>query len=324
MDALKLGGGTRIHPYVLAKMRDDPSLLRVAEPAVRRNILDQWSASKLAAMPTGEIESVLARLGVPYDQAAFIRQARAGQSAWDVGGAWEGALRVDLGVAFRDFLNLAACELWRRLCPEQPSLEMMDDWLCEGYGLVELKRPAEALAAWAKFWRALRALLTPELGSLMEAEDQLYPRMSQCLANWVQDFSMAAMNGCGADPRCGEIGLRFLRELVEAFPGNPDNPTLRADAATIRFQMGQGAEAEAECLRLIQEYPDHAVGYATLSDGLLINAHEGTVEAATVRRAIQLLEQAAAIPVKDAARFDLESRLNLARQYESVASGKNH
>jgi hypothetical protein len=34
-----------------------------------------------------------------------------------------------------DFLGIAACELWEHYCPERPSVEMLDDWMQEGYDL---------------------------------------------------------------------------------------------------------------------------------------------------------------------------------------------
>ena len=52
----------------------------------------------------------------------------------------------------RDFLGLAACELWRRFSPDPPSLERIDDWLCEGYNFSDDKNPSQAIAAWWKVW----------------------------------------------------------------------------------------------------------------------------------------------------------------------------
>jgi hypothetical protein len=34
-----------------------------------------------------------------------------------------------------DFLGVAACGLWEHYCPGRASVEMLDDWMQEGYEL---------------------------------------------------------------------------------------------------------------------------------------------------------------------------------------------
>lgn len=71
---------------------------------------------------------------------------------------------------------------------DRPSLEMMDDWICEGYALVAQTKRTEAQQAWWKVWEALRPRLTPDMKDLDEAGSRLFPQMSQCLGNWSGDF----------------------------------------------------------------------------------------------------------------------------------------
>jgi len=40
-------------------------------------------------------------------------------------------------------LSLAACELWKRWCPQRPSVEMLDDAMQEGYRYCQ-RRPESA------------------------------------------------------------------------------------------------------------------------------------------------------------------------------------
>jgi len=149
-EALRPGGMVQIHPYVLIKLRDDPRMLEGAWPKVRAGIQRMWRASRVARMTNEEIESRLGLIGVlSYSRADFIESAKGRQSAWLVAEDW-GRPLAGLSLADQDFLGLAACELWRRFCPDHPSLEMIDDWVCEGYGLLHQQKPNQAMASWWK------------------------------------------------------------------------------------------------------------------------------------------------------------------------------
>lgn len=318
-EALKPGGMVNIHPYVLIKLRDDPRLLETALPEDRSRLRQMWRASKLAAMLTEEIETRLSLMRVPYDRAEFIELTKARHSAWDIAAEW-GSRLLGLSNAEKDFLGLAVCELWRRLCPDHPSLEMIDDWLCEGYAFAGQTKRTEAVTVWLKVWEALRPRLAPEMQDLDKAGEVLFSRMSQCLSNWSQDFRLQALNGSLSDERCGELGIRFIRELLEALPKEEDNLGCPADLAMLCFNLRRDVEAEQHCQRLVRDHPDRAAGYVALADGLLHDSFKGTLDTARVLRAIHSLEQALAYPVKDADDFDLASRLAEARGLLSTAA----
>jgi hypothetical protein len=318
-EALKPGGRVHIHPYALIKLRDDPRLADAATPGGRRNLEKLWSPSKLAAMPTEEIQIRCTRIGVNYQQDEFFELAKSRYSAWDISKEWAQHLQ-GLPDSERDFLGLAACELWRRLCPERPSIEMIDDWLCEGYGFSAIKKPAEALAAWWRVWQTLHSRLDPNIRNLHDAGKRYFDGMSQCLSNWSQDFRMEALNSAMHDPRCGEIGTRFISEILQALPEENEDLNFLGDLAMIYQNLGRDAEAEQCCQSLMQDHPDFAIGYVTLSDGLLRNPDSGAVEQSKVQRAIKLLEQALAVPVKDADAFDISSRLEDANKLLHVSN----
>jgi hypothetical protein len=209
-------------------------------------------------------------------------------------------------------MGLAACELWRRLCPDNPSLEMIDDWLCEGYALAAEKKPAEALAAWGKVWEALRPRLRPDLKNLRDAGESVFPGMSQMLSNWSVDVRMEALNGSWNDAHCGEFGIRFIREMQETLKED-DSPNCSGDLAMLHFNLRRDAEGEKICEQLIHDHPDRAVGYVTLSDTFQHRASREGTAPTQLQRAVGLLEQALARPVRDAKDFDLPARLADAR-----------
>jgi hypothetical protein len=312
-EALKPGGSVHIHPYALIKLRDDPTLLQTAFPEDRAQLLRSWRISSLAAMPTEEIETRIAFLKVPYSRPEFTELTRSRQSAWNIGAEWSKRI-AGANAADSDFLGLAACELWRRLCPDQPSLEMLDDWVCEGYALLALARRAEALSAWWKVWETLRPQIAPEITNLDEANDRFFPHMSQRLSNWAGDFCLEAINGSLDDPRCGELGIHFIGELLNALPGESKHLNFQADLATLYFHTQRLAEGEQFCEQIIRDHPDRAVGYAALADGLLGRPFTKAPTPVSIQRAIAVLEQALASPVTDAEDFDLTARLAGARE----------
>ncbi len=252
------------------------------------------------------------RLGIHYEPTRFGALTRTEESAWKIADGWTGRLSSP-SRADRDFLGLAACELWRRRSPEHPSLEMIDDWMCEGYAFSAQKKPAAALEAWWKVWEALRPRLTPEMEDLGQAGGKVFAHMSQHLGNWGVDFRMEALNGTLKDRQCGELGIRFIREVLQILPESDSDLNFSGDLGMLYFAVGRDAEGEQWCQRLIQEHPDRAVGYVTLSAELLRHYRKGEAGQDQLDRAIQLLEQALAYPVKDPRDYDVESRLTDAR-----------
>jgi len=312
--------GEMIHPYVLIKMRDDPRFLDSARPADRAKIMHLWRASKVAAMSTEEIETRLYLTGVlDYDRTGFIELAKPRESAWTIAEDW-GRPLMGLNLMEQDFLGLAACELWRRLCPQRPSIEMLDDWLCEGYAFAAEQNPAEALAAWWKFWESLRPRVTPRMKNLSQAGEILFPHMSQFLSNWSGDFRMEALNTVHHNPACGEIGLRFIQEVFELLPDEDADLNLSGDMAMLLFDLHRRAEAEQICERLIRNHPDRAAGYVLLSDWLWRQFLNHGRDAPPLERAIHLLERAINVPMRDAEDYDVPARLADLR--ESLAKAK--
>jgi hypothetical protein len=93
----------------------------------------------------------------------------------------------------RDWLWLSLAVLWERWCPEEPSMEMLDDQIHEGYGLLERGNLSGAVTTWLTAWEsyvriAERFQLTP-----IDAFDKRF-RGTQSIYNWVQDLEMELWN----------------------------------------------------------------------------------------------------------------------------------
>jgi hypothetical protein len=99
--------------------------------------------------------------------------------------------------------------------------------------------------------------------------------------------------------------------------GNADR---RGDLGMLCFNLGRDADAEEHCQQLIRDFPEKAIGYGALADGLLRDSVHVVQDRAKVERAIHILQQAIAYPVEDANDFDVPLRLTKARKLLGTGS----
>jgi hypothetical protein len=185
---------------MFAKLRDgDP------EQAARF-----WTPGRLTGMPTEAIVDRLQSMGVDGQRTTFVARTATGTSAWALGDAWRSELPpAGVDRFAKDFLGLAACELWKRYLPSRPSTEMLDDWMQEGYGLEAQRRFEEACDRWQAVWDVLRGRFEPPMRTCGAAE--VVFDGTQMLGNWVQDVSMALQNQTEVDHRAASPPAPCLR-----------------------------------------------------------------------------------------------------------------
>ena len=190
-----------IHPYAFAKMVADPSpnLLTGMSKRQIAALKDRWTSAKVARLETAEIVSRLDELEIDGHQAAFVVLTGGRTSAWSIGKTWMEGLSVKPDGADDDFICLAACELWKRYCPERPSMEMLDDWVTEGYDLSQARRNVEAVEIWLRVWGHVRPRIEPHM-TTFDAADEVF-QVSQFFGNWIQDFTMDIRNAGISDQK---------------------------------------------------------------------------------------------------------------------------
>jgi hypothetical protein len=320
------GVGTVAHapdplpPYVMAKVFEKSEQfaeMRRREPARARLF---WTPSRVAALETEELVARLGKLGVCASRDAYLELARNGTSAWVLSNDWRRELGNRLSRHEDDFIGLAACELWKRYCPERPSVEMLDDWMQEGYELMMSQHEAQACDRWSEVWEIIRSRLQPEMRTCDSAAAVF--NGNQLIFNWVQDFALELHNAALDDSRYAQIGVRLCQDVLRQFADESElfRLNFRADLGELCYLAGRPEEGERLLLGLIQDYPDHAAGYARLADILAYGAprKKGPLDP---RRAEALLEKALARPVNDAADYDLESRLEDLRNSSNAVGG---
>ncbi len=301
-------------PYVMAKLFEDSEqfaqMARVEPEQARRF----WTPRKLAALNTPAILARLRKLDVEASPEAYLALAEGKDSAWEIADQWLETINEPLSRYDEDFLGLAACELWKRYCPEHPSIEMLDDAMQEGYQLSMQGERARACDCWWPVWQTIRSRLHPKMRTTKSAA--VVFDGTQSLFNWVQDFALELHNAAVADRRYAETGVRLCQEVLAQFRDEDELFVLnfRADLGEFHFLAAQHNDGERVLLELIRDYPDRAAGYARLAD-LLGYGPTPNSQPIDLQRAQALIEQALARPVTDAPQYDLETRLADLREH---------
>jgi tetratricopeptide (TPR) repeat protein len=286
---------SHMHPYSAARMvedaKDDPDL----DVRTRRRLQDRWTISKVDAMATDAILEHLRALGHDLGEADFRRLVADHRSAWEA----SPALNAPRSRDDDDFVGLAFCTLWRRWLPERPSVEMIDDWIVEGYYCSEEHHHDEGLTTWRRAWDALRGRLDATVTTTSAAERAAFPGFTS-LFNWTQDYVQEHIH---VSPGYVDAGIQLVDELLAQFVG--ETPTYRQNLAADKVAIYEIAErfdeAEHAAQAVIDAWPKNAIGYATLADIVRKrNRHDD---------AIAVIERALAVPVVDAREFEMKLRL---------------
>lgn len=177
----------------------------------------KWSPDKLARLPTEEIVSRLNDFGISASKDAFLALVEGRTEAWSIGNQWVEGVKTKPARDDEDFICLSACELWKRYCPDKPSLEMLDDWVAEGYVFTDAHQDDKATDIWSRVWDVVRQRFHRDM-TTFEAADPVF-KCTQCLGNWLQDFVISAQNAALDDPAYAKVGVRVVREVLDQFTG---------------------------------------------------------------------------------------------------------
>ena len=291
---------SRIHPWVEARIRDWFANRRTG--GTRARLRSSLTLSIVRAMTTPTLLDQLARCGVELDKASFVAAAADHRSAWDLSDAW--AATAALPSASDEFLGLAACELWRRLCPDRPSLEMLDELMQEGYDALKANDRIAACETWLQLTNLLIEALPPEVEDIAEA-DEVFPGL-QSVGNWLGDAELELHNASLDRPQLAKRGASWCRQLIARFPNDPGCRELRRQEAEFHLTLGEPERGMALLVALREEDPDDAMPYAMLSDWY---AHDRRMGSHDLTRAVEVLEAALSRPVRNAEDWSLQHRL---------------
>jgi len=295
-------------PYVVAKEFESSQQfadMKRLDPAKARRF---WTPSRVAALKTEEIVARLLKLGIDGSQQSYLALTTNRTSAWDLSAVWRNNARTSLSQFDDDFVGLAACELWKRYCADRPSIEMLDDWMQEGYRFMMDGYGPQACDRWSEVWSTIRSRVQPEMRTCDSASIVFYG--TQDLFNWVQDFALELHNAALDDPRYADTGVELCEDVLTQFPDEDHlfRLNFRADLGEFYYLAGRPEHGERVLLELIHDEPNLSAGYARLANILAYGVRQGD-QPIDHQRAIHLLEEALAKPVSDPADYDLKARL---------------
>ena len=257
-------------PYTVAKIAEDQRHLDDANLAelVRRHLRDHWTLGKVAALATEAIEAQLRAYGVAYSRERFVALTAGRASAWTIANVWQRQNILNCKGKETDFLGLAACELWKRLNPEPASVEMLDDWMQDGYRLQTDGRVVEACDLWWRVWRSLLPRFVPAIDT-MEAANVVFTG-SQMIFNWAQDFADCLVKAVSDEPRLASRGAQYCQEWLAQFTGEGATTAanFRYELARFLFHMDESAEAEVALDGILARWPDDVWSYVRVADAV--------------------------------------------------------
>ena len=188
----------------------------------------------------------------------------------------------------------------------------------QGYEAAQRDESREAAQLWLDGWDDVRAEIPAEVSTLASLERACDGERS--LVSWVYTCLDVLRRVGPDDPAMAERGAQFVAQLLAQCPGESktNQRNLRGDRGWLLAAADRWDAATEEFERLIEDFPDCAVGYVRWSDAIIDFDHRNPA------RSVELLERAANRPVDDGAAWSLEMRLEEAREIaDSSANAEN-
>ena len=174
-------------------------------------------------------------------------------------------------------------------------------------GAAPVLRAPRDHGSYAEIWSRLRGHLTPDVTTLDDIRTIDGGVMDPY--GLVFEYVEALENAAREEPGAAADGVEFCSFVLQQFRGEDDQfrENLRAYLGSFHYLAGEPARGEEVLRGLIADRPHRSIGYAYLADALL-----------DPRQGVEVLREALAYPVEDAADYDMAPRLKeLERQLES-------
>ncbi|MFY0540670.1 hypothetical protein [Nannocystis pusilla] len=257
---------TVVHPYLSHRYREREFLVRATPWLWRREMPGFWTHAEVAALADDALFTALAERGLVVSRAdvlGHIARMPAGGSAWRMSRIhWVPAVRArSLSAPDRDFLGLAAVELWRRLRPDAPPLESLLALLADADDLPDDDATGR-LGGLLRFLAAARAKGGPD--SAGEIGGVRLPLGEECVR-----LGIRALGLVDDHP---ELAAEAIAE-VEHWLGQVDldeDTFLRRLLAMVCDKLGRHQEAEARLRVALAQRPDVAATRRVLA----VHLHE--------------------------------------------------
>jgi len=262
---------------------------------------------EVALLTDKEILFQLSKMGIEVSQEGFASWTERYTAAQEVVLELTKGRKQNLEPEQMKFVHRAVCELWKRWFPRKLCRELVLEWLQQG-AAIDPSREDKRCDIWIQIWEAVKPYLTPEMRTVESAESKILK--THFMYNWIQDLGMAFYNAAVKKPEYAEKGIRFMEQVLDQFTEEDELFIMNfmCDLGTLYFRAGREADGEKWFREIIRKNPRKAQPYAHLSDALAFD-RRGDKGPRDFERAIQVLEEALAVPVEDAEDFELDVRI---------------
>jgi len=203
---------------------------------------------------------------------------------------------------------------YKRCCLQrQAEEERLLKGLMRGYDYMMQGSSEKACSFWWEAWLVLRSRLRPEMTTTDDAQ-AIYPLPGSHIHDWLQDLAQEFGNAARHRKSYVPRGTELCRTVLEQFPNEKQLfvQNFRADLGEFYLLDGHNEQGEAEFVALIKDHPEQAVGYVRFAHALE-ERHQRLKNAADLRLAIDLLQQALNYPVVDANDYSAAKHLDRLR-----------
>ncbi|OGL42952.1 MAG: hypothetical protein A2161_06030 [Candidatus Schekmanbacteria bacterium RBG_13_48_7] len=256
-------------PYVIARMTEAKRVAELGDSyllkACQEYLKTGWSIDKVSKMSTDEIITQLRKYGISFSHEGFLKLVQGRNSAWEISEIWFEENDVSCTGKEEEFLGLAACELWKRLYPEHPSVEMLDDLMQEGYELLESGQRRRSCDLWWAVWLVLFERFTPEMTMIQDTASVFSG--FQSIYNWCQDFENELINE-SYDPKYAKMGMSYCQQWITQFIDEEDLLQVNFRRALAEFfsQLERSKEAIDVLHEIVERWPKNIWGFIALAD----------------------------------------------------------
>ncbi|MCX9085247.1 MAG: SEC-C metal-binding domain-containing protein [Candidatus Methanoperedens sp.] len=262
------------NPVEFAKFKKELDKIGRTEE-IRDFISKSWNLDKIKIMSTEDIIGKLGCMNIRFDIEDFKEKAQEYISATDLSEDYYYTQDFHAEGLDEDFIFLAIIELWDRIIPEHGNVEMIDNFMQDGYDYLEKKETETAIEKWEKAWNLILTLVPPDIKSVEEA-DEYIPGMTQSIYNWCQDFEMELHNASVTNDSFFWKRIKFCNVFCRIFPDSDEliiQNFMLAEADSYA-SIDDFPTADRLFKELVNSYPDNVWGYINWGDIYAFECHK--------------------------------------------------
>jgi tetratricopeptide (TPR) repeat protein len=259
----------------------------------------------------GELLAKLRSFGIEIDRAWLERECTRALSAQEIASPLMNK-STSRGQE-SDWIWICVATLWRRWFPEQPSFEVLDDRMQNGYELLKTSGAVAACRIWLEAWHdVLRLLDNAGIQSIEEFDERF--RGTQSLFNWIQDLESELWNAGLDDRQFLTARIAMCEEAMRRFPSDDSLmvENRRRAVAESYFELGETDKADALYREWLSADPCWGWGWIGWSDRYRFTRTE-----VDLNRYEQILREGFAIA-------DVRDRADIADRLADVCEERGH